>query len=74
MKFEKVERIYSVCGIDKWNLSLVKPQVSMYTRNYRDENIEIILCLLLAEDIVYIHVPIVKNVWFIEDINHADAQ
>lgn len=74
MKFEKVERIYSVCGIDKWNLSLVKPQVSMYTRNYRDENIEIILRLLLAEDIVYIHVPIVKNVWFIEYINHADAQ
>lgn len=46
----------------------------MYTRNYRDENIEIILRLLLAEDIVYIHVPIVKNVWFIEYINHADAQ
>lgn len=62
MKFEKVERIYSVCGIDKWNLSLVKPQVCMYIRNYRDENIEIILRLLLAEDIVYIHVPIVKNV------------
>lgn len=62
LKFEKVERICSVCGIDKWNLSLVKPQVSMFTRIYQDENIEIIFHLLLAEDIVYIHISIVKNV------------
>ena len=62
VKFEKAERIYSVCGIDKWNLSLFKPQVSIYTSNYQDENIEIIFHLLLPEDIVSIHISIVKNV------------